>query len=595
MLDPDARSLYSAALVPPEGYILDTALAATYSLDLTVLASFSLQLVLQSWGAHLSAQDPIALLEALRRVAGRLTVYCQAGRIQALAAAGPVFALLEPVVREVAAPRGGAFHPKLWVLRFAGAAGEPPLLRLLVLSRNLTADRSWDLSLVLEGTPGAEVIVGQEALASLVRSLPGWARVPDPARDAEAGRVAREVLRTRWTLPAGFERVSFHVLGMDAATWTPEGSDRLGVVSPFCSTAALDTLASSTRESVILVSRTEELARIDPAVRARFVHVQVLKEVAETEDGEDAFVAGGTLRGLHAKAYLAEKGKDTHLYVGSANATDAALVRGHNVELLAELVGRRSVVGGLDERMGPDGMGAVLEDFPLQSAPSPPEEVEADRALDAGRRALADAGLVVEMAPEGDGWRIVLRTEAPLRLDGIAGARAWLITQPEERSIDALALAHGEPVAFAPVALAMTTGFVAFELVAPPGDVRARFTLNLPLLGAPDERAAEILRSTIRDPAGFLRYILLLLQLERAGDAADAAGHAAGERWEYTASVGDFPLLEELTRALSRDPARLYAIRRLLRDVDAPGNEVVPAEFRDAWRVFDKVLPEEEP
>jgi hypothetical protein len=528
-------------------------------------------------------------------VAGRLTVYCQAGRIQALAAAGPVFALLEPVVREVAAPHGGAFHPKLWVLRFAGAAGEPPLLRLLVLSRNLTADRSWDLSLVLEGKPGAEVIVGHEGLTSLIRSLPGWARVADPARVAEAGRLADEVLRTRWTLPAGFDRVAFHVLGMAPTPWTPGDSERLGIVSPFCSRAALVALASSTQEPFTLVSRPEELARIDPAVRSRFAHVQVLKEVAETEDGEDVSVAGGTLRGLHAKAYLVERGKDTHLYVGSANATDAALVCGHNVELLAELVGRRSVVGGLDERMGPDGMGAVLMDFPVESASPPPEEREADRALDAGRRALADAGLVVEMAPEGDGWRIVLRAEAPLRLDGIAGARAWLITQPEERSIDALALAHGEPVAFTPVSLAVATGFVAFELVAPPGAVRARFTLNLPLLGAPDERAAEILRSTIRDPAGFLRYILLLLQMERAGDAADAAGHAAGERWEYTGSAGDFPLLEELTRALSRDPARLHAIRRLLRDLDAPGDEVVPAEFRDAWRVFEKVLPEEEP
>lgn len=593
MLAPDTRSLYSAALAPPEGYTLDAALAATYSLDLTVLASFSLQLVLESWGANLSVVDPIALLEALRRLAGRLTVYCQAGRIQALAAAGPVYALLEPVVREVAAPRGGAFHPKMWVLRFAGAAGEPPLLRLLVLSRNLTADQSWDLSLVLEGAPGAEAIAGQGALASLIRSLPGWAREADPARNAAAERMADEVLRTRWTLPGGFERVSFHVLGMDAVPWTPGSSERLGVVSPFCSTGALDALASSSREPLILVSRPEELARIDPGARARFARVQVLKEVAETEDGEDAPAAGGTLRGLHAKAYLAERGKETHLYIGSANATDAALVCGHNVELLAELVGRRSVLGGLDERMGPDGMGAVLEDFPLESAPSPQEEVEADWALNAGRRALADARLVAEMAPEEDGWRIVLRAEAPLRLDGITGARAWLITQPEERSIDALALVNGAPVAFAPIALAMTTGFVAFELVALPGAVQARFTLNLPLLGAPDERAAEILRSTIRDPAGFLRYILCLLQMERARDAADAAGHTAGERWEYTASAGDFPLLEELTRALSRDPARLYAIRRLLRDLDAPGNDVVPAKFRDMWRVFDKVLPEQ--
>ena len=77
MLGPDQRTLYTEALKPPAGYVFDEAVAATYTLDLTAVLDVPLHLVLQS------ARDPrellkdsVALLEALRRVSSRLTVYC---------------------------------------------------------------------------------------------------------------------------------------------------------------------------------------------------------------------------------------------------------------------------------------------------------------------------------------------------------------------------------------------------------------------------------------------------------------------------------------------------------------------------------------
>jgi hypothetical protein len=54
------------------------------------------------------------------------------------------------MVVEVQAPKGGVFHPKLWLLRYT-AENQPAFYRLLNLSRNLTFDRSWDIILCLEG------------------------------------------------------------------------------------------------------------------------------------------------------------------------------------------------------------------------------------------------------------------------------------------------------------------------------------------------------------------------------------------------------------------------------------------------------------
>ena len=56
--------------------------------------------------------------------------------------------------------------------------GEPTRLRLLVLSRNLTRDRSWDLSLSLDGKVGRGRRPLNNPLVELVRRLPSMSATP---------------------------------------------------------------------------------------------------------------------------------------------------------------------------------------------------------------------------------------------------------------------------------------------------------------------------------------------------------------------------------------------------------------------------------
>lgn len=90
-------------------------------------------------------------------MASRLLVVCQ-GRILTPAADHPLFGLLDGVIVQARAPTGGSFHAKTWLLRYAPCSeDEGPWLRLMILSRNLTADRSWDVTLVLDGKAGGRV------------------------------------------------------------------------------------------------------------------------------------------------------------------------------------------------------------------------------------------------------------------------------------------------------------------------------------------------------------------------------------------------------------------------------------------------------
>jgi hypothetical protein len=230
MLSPDARSLYTAALTPPPGFVFDAAVATTFSLDPSTLLTIPLHLALLGRGREeVMLRDPIALLEALRRTADRVTVYAQEGRLLVPGTSHILYGLLEKVIWEVRAPNGGAFHPKLWALRFVDPLNtEPSLLRLVVLSRNLTADRCWDLALQLEGHVGRKNVAEGREIGEFIAALPTLcARPIAKERREEAERLGDEIRRTRWELPAGFEELRFHVLGRKQRAWRLIDSDRL--------------------------------------------------------------------------------------------------------------------------------------------------------------------------------------------------------------------------------------------------------------------------------------------------------------------------------------------------------------------------------
>ncbi len=327
MLDPDIRSTLTEALQPPAGFVYDQALAATYSLDLTTLLAVPLHLSLFASGDTKNLlENQIALLEALRRTMSKMAIYCQQGQIYVPNLPHVLYGLLEPAVIGVRAPGVGSFHPKFWILRFSDPSGKsPPWLRLIILSRNLTADRSWDVALTVEGQPGDRELRANRDLAQLIRQLPQFAsKAPAPQHSDQANLLADEISRVDWTLPEGFESLRFHVMGLGKEKWMPPESRRLAVISPFCAATALKALTHTTNEAVALISRAEDLDKIDPATLGLFSRLFVLNEAAETEDGEDTASGEegnpdqrqlGVLRGLHAKVYIAENGWNTHILV----------------------------------------------------------------------------------------------------------------------------------------------------------------------------------------------------------------------------------------------------------------------------------------
>ena len=114
MLEPSDRQVYWEPLAPPPGYELDLAVATTYSLDLTALLMATVPMAFGALDVNEDGlPDQLSALASLQRVAAKTTVFCQQAQIAAPGRYSRLFSLLEPVVAEVQASRGGVFHPKL--------------------------------------------------------------------------------------------------------------------------------------------------------------------------------------------------------------------------------------------------------------------------------------------------------------------------------------------------------------------------------------------------------------------------------------------------------------------------------------------------
>jgi len=608
MLPPNQRELYLSALRPPPGFQLDRAIGTTYSLDLPTLLSLPLSFALLDMADQEGKLDrnPVALLHALRTHANRLTIFCQAGGIAVPARRHLLYAHLEDVIIPVRKP-GGAFHPKIWVLRFT-SPGEPVHYRFLCLSRNITGDPSWDTLLALDGKVAdrQRAFAKNHPLADFLRALPGLAADQPHERHRRAvEQLSDELRRVRFDLPEHFSDYEFFPMGLSGfpAPELPNSVRRLLVVSPFLSPPILDDLAEVA--PTILVSRAESLDAIDGATLKKFEQVFAIIESAAGDGEADGSlgVAGSaankpddlateTTHGLHAKLYLADAGWDSDLWTGSANATSAGFH--NNVEFLTRLTGKKSKVGIDAFLNGVSGSKGFLQFLTTYRIPESPaitnDAAEANaKAAEKLRSVIAALPLRFDIASDGKLYRLSLRTSAPARHAITATAVAWPITLAESAAQELSPLFLGHDVVFDSLSPQALTAFLAVTVTAGRGQDKAeiRFVLKLPLVGAPDDRFETLLHHVLSNPADVLRYLLFLIHHDGTDPSALAdlfGAHGPAAR-RGPNGLANIPLFEELSRALATQPELLDGVRSLVDDLrkTEEGAALLPADFDSIW------------
>lgn len=614
MLLPTNRLTLIDAMRPPAGYGLESAMAVTFTLNLSALLAAPAAFAIAGWSddtTDAGGHNPVELIHALRTNAHKLTVFSEAGEI-GLPPPSRAFAFLERAVVPVKAPRGGIVHPKVWVLRYqasgkpGGGDPAPHCLRVLVASRNLTFDQSWDTMLRLDeraDVGGASLEEVGELFTGLLNMTVG--KVEREHRE-RVRSLAEALQAARFDLPAGVDDLRIHLYGFrEASPPFPEHAERALIISPFLTDDFFRRAYPAPVET--LVSRQEALDGLEEntlgSIQNKYVfddggpfeHEDPAGGGNPAEDGGRSRGAapptpspadpGRPLVGVHAKVFAFETGDQTRLFVGSANATGPAF--GGNVEILAEIRGSVSELG-IDRLLGGDG-----EDLGLFSLFRDYHRVVAENGngdggpiLDRIRRRIAHQvirGCVEKTGETGQEWAVTYRTAESLPAIDDVEIHCWPLTTPGNRR--QVGTAQQLEVRFE-TSLEALSGFLAFELTHKCGE-RTSFAVPVSLVGVPRRRMGSLVSALIGNAERFLRYLMALLyddsdqlDLQEVSRALDRSAS------DGTGSIS-FAVLERLLRTMRSDPLRLSGLHPLIADLRA--DDALPPGFADLWDAIHRV------
>lgn len=588
MLQPSNRLTLIDAMRPPVGFGLESAMGVTFTLDLRALlaapAAFALsgsEGIAEDRGGH----EPIELLHAVRSHADKLSVFSQVGEI-ALPPSRRVFAFLEKAVIPVRAPRGGVVHPKVWVLRYEATAGSPDgqpaeyRLRVLIASRNLTFDASWDTVIRLDESADAnDADLG--SIGDLFLGLMSNASITISAAHATRVSSLSAALRAvSFALPQGVDGIHVDVLGFEPKPPPfPVDVDRSLIISPFLS----DDFFTEVRPSSVdeLVSRPESLDLLSATALGHVGTAYAFDDgssadLGSAEDRLSPRDPGRPLIGLHAKVFAFEAGGRAQLFLGSANASGAAF--SHNVEILIELAGSAENLGIdrlCDGTVDEPGLRSL---FTTYTRLQPAAEEEETAALDGARHTIARLAIEGYVEESGAGWAITYRSSEAVPSVEATAIHCWPLASPGNRR----QVAAGKPLAARfETTIETISGFLAFELSHDNGTL-TQFVVPVPLHDVPEQRERLLLRALVGNAERFLRYVLALLNDDRnQPDFPDPQNGQNGEGTTDGFDPGGLPVLEKLLRTMRQDPAKLAALHPLVADLAA--EDALPPGFAVLW------------
>lgn len=600
------RRDYGEMLMPPIGFRLEKAIGTTYSLDLESLTAVAICLGLAEDTDSKLMQNPIGMLNALDKVSDRILIFCEAGQIKMPAEPSPLSILLEKMVIPVALPKDKktghypAFHPKTWVLSYVNHKGEHTY-RFAVLSRNLTFDRSWDISFAMDSSARVEqkqktkpVIDFLEYLAFQVHNThqnAGKKRnmiraLMDELKDISFSLESKVFDENFEILPMGIGKKSFDmstdILFCEDKNRADSTFNELVIMSPFLTGSVIEGFNKTERGLTdcrrTLITRRSELGKLSSNQVSNF-DVYCLKE--DLVNGE-SYLSDEDQEHLeqdiHAKIFLRRKYSDTDFYLGSMNASYSAIHK--NVEMMLWLGTKNRYLNGekflQDVFCGDaDGKNNPFERVSVENAI---EDKEADRknALERKIKDLCRMQRSAVIFPLENG-----KYKVEVTLQNVVNEQDMMISPFNSKQTQPLQ----EHVEFTDLELLQLSEF--YEIIASDGDLELHRIIMIPTTGIPEEREQAVVHSVVKDRATFVEYIAFVL-----GDdylASIMEEKQMGESGFFKQSGSIIPALyEKMLRTSLEAPERLKDIGYVLRMIT--DKDIIPDEFRSTYEVFCRTL-----
>ena len=597
MLNPNQDRLdYGQVLTPPVGFRLDFAVGTTYSLDLDALVGACIALGLSEETDSALLNNPICLLEALRNTGDKVALFCEGGQIHMPNNVTPLYVLLEKMVFQVTTrkhrgiSRYPSFHPKFWLLRYINDDKEV-LYRVVVLSRNLTFDRSWDVTFCMDGWLTEEATDKNDPVRDFLSYLSNFAG----GKKLAIRRMMRELPYVEFELDSKeFYDYDFIPVGVKAAdgnyhniTDYPLFSDSFHevlIMSPFLSNGIIkdfnDRNPYITHSEYVLLTRAMSLDRIKAKDCANF-KIYTLKDAIV--DGESLISEENSSilqQDIHAKVYMVRKNSDSDLYLGSLNASHNAI--NGNIEFMMRLRSKNRYLNlsKLTEQLFCGEEDAASN--PFQRVTLPAEQVS---TIAEDTQSLLDGVLkeLVRNRPHaivedcGDTFSIkvypgILSTPYQVEISPLLSNRRASLA---------------EEMLFPGLSLTQLSEF--YKVFVSDGETSISRVLMIPTEGIPEDREKAIVSGIISDKHCFYQYIAFLLGDDHMLSSLESMeiqkqGSSTGRSQGYQLP----PLYEKMLQTAATNPIKLKEIDYLLKAVSADG--VIPEHFEKLYDTFRKVV-----
>ena len=375
MLNPEVNRInYSEAIIPPVGYELESAICTTYSLDFEALIAITMALGFSIDTPQKEKENKALMFKALRDISEKLIIYCEAGQIKMPNIPNSMYILLEKMIVPVSLDlKNGtypAFHPKTWFLEYkeknSGEKGKRKY-RFFILSRNLTFDKSWDISLFLDGTDSGSYQAKSKPLIPFYEFLNNEAIKCKCRNQAIISSILSKMENINFVcdsylfsdyeiVPIGVsEKYGMHKQRIFNLT-EKEQFDDLLIMSPFLSSSIVDyfckhlsTKSEKQTRNNILITRRTALEKINKK-NADYLNIYALKEYFDdvqeetnnqTTEINKELLSQGIIpvekrdKDIHGKIFITQLNGTVDLYLGSMNATKAA--KDDNIEMMIRL------------------------------------------------------------------------------------------------------------------------------------------------------------------------------------------------------------------------------------------------------------------
>lgn len=606
MLNPNSDRLdYGQILAPPAGYDLDLAVGTTYSLDLDALVGASLALGLSEETDSELMNNPVCLLEALRSTGDKVALFCEGGQIHLPNRVTALYILLEKMVFSVkTAKRHGSakfptFHPKFWLIRYKNNNGDLKY-RIIVLSRNLTFDRSWDITYYLEGHVTKEPSDKNEPVCDFLRyllsQLPGDenGRVKAKGIRALIKELPNVVFETEEKafydyefIPNGVRNSAGGFYSFDKTDLFQDTFHEILIISPFLSGDIIRNFNERNNGSLIkdarymLITREMSLSRLKPRDVSNFVIYTMRDQVIDGETAISEEAQEIRKQDIHAKIYMVRKYASTDLYLGSLNASQSGVHT--SIEFMIRLQSKNRYLN-MDKMKADlfgsekDGSDNPFQEVTLQNAIID-EEDEKEKVLDSVIKEINRSNPSAIVRPEDDEHYAV-----SVHFDNCdtKGFRVMVRPLLSKKTED-----FNHDIVFGGLTVTQLSEF--YVVSVSDGEHNVERVLIIPTEGMPEDREKQVISSVVSNRDCFYRYIAFLLGDDAIltvleTNAAEGNSHGSMARQSYHIPA----LYEKMLQTAAVNPERFKGIEYLMRTISEDG--IIPEDFKKLYETFKKAV-----